>query len=74
MKTATITKLSETTYSVKTDLTMSNCTHWAGDMQLKGDALVRIDGVIYNYCPRIIVINHADQLKALPVGGSLTIG
>jgi len=74
MKTATITKLSESTFAVSTDLFMSNCTNWAGDMQLNGDTLVRIPGLIYNYCPKISLPNHADELRGMAVGEAITIG
>jgi hypothetical protein len=73
MKTATITKISETTFSVATDLFMSNGKNWAGDMALIGDTLTRIPGVIYSYCPRIQLPNHADKLRSLPIGGEITI-
>ena len=73
MTTATITKLSETTFAVSTDLFMSNCTNWNGDMQLVDNTLVRIPGVIYNYCPKISLPNHADQLRGLAVGEAITI-
>jgi hypothetical protein len=74
MKTATITKLSETTFTVSTDLFMSNCKNWVGMMLLKNESLVRIPGVIYNYCPKISLPNHADQLRSMAVGDVITIG
>lgn len=74
MKTAKITKLSETTFAVSTDLFMSSCKNWAGEMLLAGDTLVRIPGVIYNYCPKISLPSHADKLRGMAVGEVVTIG
>jgi hypothetical protein len=74
MKTAKITKLSETTFSVSTDLFMSSCKNWIGEMLLNGDTLVRVPGVVYSYCPKISLPNHADKLRGMAVGEDITIG